>query len=345
MRFLVVGLGSMGKRRIRNLQYLKAGDIVGYDPRSDRRQEAQDRYGIQTFTEIGRAMDTEPDALVISTPPDLHSYYACLAVEHNKHFFTEVNVVLDGMDELIATCDGRGIVAAPSCTGYFQPSIRLIKSLIDSNSIGPILAFTYHVGQYLPDWHPWEDYRTFYVAKRETGACREILAFELTWLTWLFGEAEMASCFKDKLSNLDVDIDDVYQVLLRFKRKTSGHILVDAISRVPYRTFRLLSEYGVIDWSWTEKTVRVYRADEKKWREYPEPEGFVQEGYLAAENMYIDEMQCFLQAIRGETSWPYTLTADKKNLELLYAADQSSDQLIHIQVDRNKDENSHKREN
>ncbi len=330
MKFLIVGLGSMGKRRIRNLQHLQAGELLAYDPREDRREEAKQRYGVATFTEFGAAMEAHPDALIISTPPDRHIDYALAAARANLHFFTEASVVDDRMDELINICSGKRIVAAPSCTMRFQPSVRTIKDLITANTIGPILHFTYHSGQYLPDWHPWEDYRTYYVARRETGACREIVPFELTWLTWLFGDVEKLSCIKAKLSKLAVDIDDVYQMIMRFESGALGHLLVDVIARVPYRSCRFLSEEGVIEWAWAEKKVKVFTAGDGKWTEHPEPEQFVEKGYVAAENMYIEEMNCFLRAIRGEQPYPYTFVQDKRILDLLLAAEKSSDEGKHV---------------
>ena len=76
MKFLIVGLGSMGKRRIRNLQYLKAGKIIGFDTREDRAKDAEEKYNIQAFTDFEEAMGQNPDAVIISTPPDLHVKYA-----------------------------------------------------------------------------------------------------------------------------------------------------------------------------------------------------------------------------------------------------------------------------
>ena len=102
MKFLIVGLGSMGKRRIRNLKYLKAGEIIGFDTMEARRKEAEEKYGIKTFDDFDKAKKEQPDAFIISTPPDLHVKYAMEAAKHNKHFFMEASVVDEGMDELIA---------------------------------------------------------------------------------------------------------------------------------------------------------------------------------------------------------------------------------------------------
>jgi predicted dehydrogenase len=331
MRFLVIGLGSMGKRRIRNLQYLKAEEILGFDTREYRCKEAEANYGIKTFKKLEEALSEDPDAFIISTPPDLHLDYALIATEQNKHFFIEASVVADGMDELIALCKGKNIIAAPSCTMRFHPSVKRIKELVDNKVIGDILAFTYHSGQYLPDWHPWEDYRSFYVARKETGACREIVPFELTWLTWILGDIDCIACFKDKLTNLEVEIDDIYQILMKFKNGVLGHMLVDVISRTPYRVCKLISEEGVITWDWGAG-VKVYTAKDRDWKEYTEEQGTTVEGYTdkIKEEPYIEEMRHFIEAIRGEIRYPYTLEEDKRILNILYAAEKSSERGVHV---------------
>lgn len=333
MKFLIVGLGSMGKRRIRNLQYLRAGDIIGFDLQEDRTKEATEKYKIRTLGNFEEAMDENPDALIICTPPDLHVKYALIAATNNKHFFVEASVVDEGMDELIALCKGKKIVAAPSCTMRFHPSVRKIRELVNSGVIGKPLAFTYHSGQYLPDWHPWEDYRKFYVAKKETGAAREIVSFELVWLTWMFGNIDAISCFKGKLSKLDVDIDDAYQIIIKFKSGVFGHMLIDVISRVPDRSCKIFGEEGVTLWDWGVGA-KVYTAKDKCWTNYPEKGGIAVEGYTEKikEEPYIEEMDRFIRAIKKEEKYPYTLEEDKTILDLLYAAEKSSDDKIHVKI-------------
>jgi predicted dehydrogenase len=228
-------------------------------------------------------------------------------------------------------CKNKKIVAAPSCTLRFNSSIRKIKEVIDSGEIGRLLAFTYHSGQYLPDWHPWEDYRKFYVAKRETGAAREIVSFELVWLTWVFGNIETVSCFCGKTSILDIDIDDIYQVLMKFKNGVFGHMQVDVVSRVADRSCKIFGEKGVVFWNWGED-IKVYTAKDKEWKSYKERKGVSVPGYdeKIKEEPYIEEMKQFIKAIRKEEKFPYTLEEDKAILELLYASEESSQKQTHI---------------
>jgi len=215
----------------------------------------------------------------------------------------------------------------------FQPSIKKVKELVEKDTIGNVLLFTHHSGQYLPDWHPWEDYRKFYVAKRATGAAREIVAFELVWLTWVFGPIHSVSCFKGKLSSLEIDIDDAYQVILKFKNKVLGNMLVDVISRVAERTCEIYGEEGNIHWEWGTG-VKVYTVENKQWKEYAEKVGTRVEGYdeKIKEEPYIEEMETFVRAVKGEIKYPYTLEEDKQALDLLKAIERSSDSEMHVKA-------------
>ena len=333
MKFLVIGLGSMGKRRIRNLQYLKAGELAGFDPREDRRHEATEKYHLRTFADLDQALaDFDPHALVISTPPDLHVKYAKIAAASQRHFFTEASVVDDEMEALMALCRAHPrVVAAPSCTMRYFPSVQAMKRIVDSGELGRPLLMTYHSGQWLPDWHPWEDYRAFYVAKRATGACREIVPFELAWLTWLLGPVEAVTAMRGKLSTLDVDIDDAYQTLLQFRSGVRGHLLVDVIARAPVRMFRLCSEQATLEWDAMAKQVRLFRAATHEWEFIPEPERIQEPGYINAENPYIEEMRDFVAACLGQKPWAYTLADDQAILNVLSAIEASSSQGCQIQ--------------
>lgn len=328
MRFLIVGLGSMGKRRARNLLALGQTDIIGFDPRADRRQEVAQLYGIRVVDQFQEGMDTDPDVLIICAPPDLHSEYALLAVRKGRHYFSEIGIPDDRLLMLEKECRERGVVGAPSCTMRYHPAIRKAKAVLDSGEIGAVLAFTHHFGEHLTRWHPWEDYRDFYVSRRHTGACREIVTFELIWLTWLCGDVEAISAFKGKICDLGTDIDDVYQVILKFRSGCLGHLQVDALQRAGYRQSRFVCEKGVISWDWDAHRLMVFGAD-GSWREYPDTHT-----QTSVEGFYIDEMAAFLKAVRGEQAWPFPLSQSRCVLDLLCAAERSAESGRHVSVKR-----------
>jgi predicted dehydrogenase len=186
------------------------------------------------------------------------------------------------------------------------------------------------MGQYLPDWHPWESISKFYVGQRQTSATREMVPFEMEWITWIFGDVKTISCLKGKTSDLPVDIDDVYQVIFEFENGVIGHLLVEVISRTPTRILRVVGDKGTIEWNWLEDVVRLYDIKKKQWVEFKEKRGFKEKGYVAKENMYIEEMKNFINAIKGKEKYVYSLEDDLKILTLLESSEKSSDEHIHI---------------
>lgn len=325
LRVCVVGLGSMGKRRVRNFTALGAKEIWGFDLQTARREEAHQKYGIETFAEFEAAAAKKPDVFIISTPPDWHTPYALEAAKRQTPFFTEASVVSKGMQELIDLCKKENTWGVPSCTMRFYPGPKKIKEILNSGQIGKPVSFTYHCGQYLPDWHPWEDYRKFYAGKRETGAAREITPFEMVWLLPLFGKLQAVQCMKGKTGSLDVDIDDVYQMLFRYQENVFGHVQIDALAREAVRDLRILGTEGTLEWRMMTHEVRVFSASTKKWTAFPLQSGTAEAQYVNPEEPYIAEMKAVAEAVLGKQPFPYTLEEDLAFLHLLEAAEKSSD--------------------
>lgn len=326
MRVLVIGQGSMGRRRVRNLLHIGTTEVAAFEPDGERRQQAQDENGIRAFATFEDGLAWGPDAVVISTPPDRHHEYALGAARRDLHFFTEASVVPGETRELIDAVAGKPIVAAPSCTLRFHPGIRTMRTRIAEGAIGRPLVVLHHVGQHLADWHPWEDYRTFYVARRETGPAREIVPFELNWMTYLFGGLTSIQGVCEKVSALEVDIDDLYSGLVRFDSGVEGMLVVEVISRPAIRCARIVGEEGTLIWDFGAREVREWDKAGDRWIEHPDPppvEG--PGGVWVAENMYIEEMRGFLDAIAGDLdAYPFSLEEDDQLLRALAALERAS---------------------
>lgn len=323
MKFLVIGLGSMGKRRVRNLQALGVEYVAGFDVRKDRRLETKTKYGISVFDDIETAIaEANPDACTICTPPDLHMHYAFLVQARNMDCFIEASVVqkeeILRLDQLIR---GGSTLALPSCTMMFYPGPKKIKELVDAKAIGEVISINYHTGQYLPDWHPWEDIADFYVSKRETGGAREIVPFELTWLCHIFGVPKALACWKGKLSALNADIDDLYHCIMQFPK--SGmvcNMTVEVISRPQAtREMRILGTEGVIVFSGDANSVRYRNIQMQDWAHFEFKAGTVENLYINPEEPYIEEMYAWTQALvsRDASSYPNSLREDYQILKVL----------------------------
>ena len=323
MKFLVIGLGSMGKRRVRNLIALGNNEIAGFDLREDRRAEASEKYGISVFSDVDSALKHfRPDALVISTSPEHHMKYAWMAFELGLSCFIEASVVdADRILELHQRTEKSSVLMAPSCTMRHFPGPKKVKDLIKQGVIGKPLNVNYQTGQYLPDWHPWEKIEDFYVSNRETGAGREIVPFELTWLNDIFGKPDALACVKAKLTDMNADIDDIYHCLLRYPEGVLANVTVEVISRPQStREMRVLGSTGEIVFSADENCVRYANTNQPEWVRFDLGGGTVESGYINPEEPYIAEMRDFVNAVTQKTKslYPNTLLDDYYVLQTLY---------------------------
>ena len=325
MKFLQIGLGSMGKRRIRNLKVLGFKDIIGYDLKKERRKECELSYGIRTVDNISKEVVLGVDAIIMSTPPDKHLEYMWLAIQQSMPAFVEASVLRNGLEEVNEAAKKKKVLIAPSCTFKFHPSIKVIKNITRKNLYGKITNFVYHIGQYLPDWHPWENIKDFYVSKKEVGGCREMVPFELTWILDVFGFPEEVFAFYGKTLDLGIDIDDVYSINMKFKNYF-GNMLVDVVSRWANRWFILNMEKAQVIWNWNERVVKVYESVSGRWIYYYEPKEKAYEGYNVniIEKMYVEELKTFISALKGENIFPSSLDEDIRVLKLLETLEKSN---------------------
>lgn len=323
MKFLVIGLGSMGKRRVRCLLALGYTDIVGFDIREDRRKETYEKYNIVTIESLNNISLTNFDAVIISTPPDLHTRYAKMAIDLRKPAFIEASVILEHVQE-IKSYNKNNTFLAPSCTLRFHPMIKDITSIIKGGKYGKITNFSYHSGQYLPDWHPWENVSDFYVSNRETGGGREIVPFELTWIVDTIGWPIDVKGVFEKTIDFGSNIEDSYAFILKYKGMI-GSVVVDVAARYATRSLIINLEFGQIQWRWDEACFNLYEVASNRWIKYSQPDISAATGYNKniGEEMYIEEIRSFISGINVHSLYPNSIDDDIKVLEILNKIEKS----------------------
>lgn len=323
MKFLVIGLGSMGKRRVRCLQALNYFDITGLDVREDRRKQATELYGIETISSLNEVDLSQIDAFIISTPPNLHTHYAKIAIDNDKPAFIEASVILEEVQQM-KDYNKKEVFIAPSCTLKFHPMIKDIKAIIKGEKYGKITNFSYHSGQYLPDWHPWEKVEDFYVSQRIMGGGREIVPFELTWITDVIGFPKSVKGVFEKTIDFGSNIEDTYAFILKYENKV-GAVIVDVASRFATRSLTINLEKAQIKWNWEESCFRLYEVENNRWIKFEQPEFQAIQGYNKniGEKMYIDEIQSFLSGISNSEKYPNSVQNDIKILQLLNQIEES----------------------
>lgn len=321
MKLLVIGLGSMGKRRVRLLkEYDKNIEVIGLDKQEKRRKEAEELHSIKTYDNMDAINFSELDGVLLCSSPLTH---AELILNLNSkgiyNIFTELNLSTNLYDEIIKIEKEKKGILFLSSTLLYRKEIQYIKNIILNDKTKK--NYNYHVGQYLPDWHPWENYNDFFIGQKETNGCREIMAIQLPWLIDIFGEVEEFHCFKDKITDLNIDYNDIYHIILKHKNGTIGSLQFDVVSREATTSLEIISENNHIKWNGIPEGLNVFNLNDKKMEKietYDEVDR--KNGYskLIIEDMYLEEISTFINSIKNNKNYSkYSFEKDKKVLSLI----------------------------
>lgn len=317
MRIVVIGLGSMGKRRIRILQELYAEHtLFGVDGRQDRRSEVKSLYHISCFAAVSD-ITSEIECAFVCTSPLSHAGIIRECLSNGLHVFTELNLVDDGYEENMQLAQKNDLTLFISSTFLYREETQYIISKIDQQQKW---NYIYHIGQYLPDWHPWENYNDFFVGNRRTNGCREIMAIELPWLTKAFGSIQNMQAVRDKITDLSIDYDDNYMIQLQHENGNKGSLIVDVVSPCAVRRFEAYAERRYLSWGGTPDSLRTYNPCTGNLEMVASQEAAeYSSGYrkLVVENAYKAEVKAFFDVLSGKKQIIYGFKEDQEILRLI----------------------------
>jgi len=275
MKFIVIGLGSIGKRHIRNLidAGIKPHNITGIDPRKDRINETKKLYKIkETFNDLYKLNDKCYDAAIICSPTSLHITQAIFLAKKKINIFIEkpLNHNLSKINlfkKLVKKNKLKVLITYPF---RFSKHGLKLKETVNKNKLGKIYFFRGIFSEYLPDWHPWEDYTKFYMSKKNLGGGSLLDQSHLIDMChFLFGEAkEIHGCINSKVSDLRVETDDLVNMNIKFKNGTLGNIHQDMIGRKHQKNLEIICKNGNIYWNVYDLSVQIYNAKTKKTKTF-----------------------------------------------------------------------------
>jgi predicted dehydrogenase len=296
MHFLVVGCGSIGQRHIRNIKAL-GYRVSAYEIDRIKRDCVREKYGIQVFSSLDEALREKYSAALICTPTRMHVSIAIKIAKQRIHLFIEKplsdsHASLEALSEIVKK---NKLVALVACNTRFFPSFKLAKKLLEEKRIGKILSVRVQCGFYLPYWHPYEDYRTSYSANRKLGG-GVILddIHEIDSLYWFFGKVKEVFCLADKISNLEINTEDIAEITLRFKSGVVAQVHLDYLQRTYRRSYEFIGEKGIIVWDYRKQTVELFTKEANRKVVYEENIN------TDREKMFVDEIRHFVNCINGK---------------------------------------------
>lgn len=321
MKFLIAGLGSIGRRHMRNLITLGETDIVLFRTRKSTMPE-DELAPFPQETNLQEALQKhKPDAVIVANPTAMHLDVAIPAAEAGCAILLEkpISHSTERLDQLEAAVQKNGSKVLVGFQFRFHPGLVRAKQLISDNEIGRVVSAHVHFGEYLPAWHPWEDYRKGYAARSDMGGGVVLTqCHSLDYLPWLVGRVESAWGVVAKLSDLEVDVDDTAKIGLRFKGGALGSLHLDYNQQPPSHHFEVIGTKGSLQWNLSDGATRIYRVEKKDWDVYPLPEGWERN------IMFLEQMQHFVAVVRGEAEPSCSLEDGVRVQKLVQAIHESN---------------------
>ena len=351
MKCLMVGLGSIGQRHLRNLRKLTgtstditAYRVMGQTPMlNDQMQvvsslehdcDLEERYGLRVFRNLDKALDDGPDAVFICNPSSLHIPVALKAARAGCHLFIEkpLSHNLDKIDELIEVVDRDKLVGMVGYQMRFHPCLKRLRRLLIDGAIGKIVAVRAEVSEYLPSWHPYEDYRQSYAAREHLGGGVILTQIhEIDYLLWLFGAPHRLLTIGGHLSSLEIDVEDVASILMECDvggQRIPVHLHQDYVQRPPRRTCQVIGNDGTIMVDFRAVTVEVFDTQGRSI------ERTVTEGF-DRNQLFLEQTQHFLDCVDKQEQPLVSIYDGAQSLRIALAAKRSLLEGHQIEFDLN----------
>lgn len=263
LKFVVVGLGSAGRRHASNLAALGARRIEAVSAHRRLPPEAAPAGIGAVHHDLDAALQSPADVVVVANPTSLHADCAAKALRSGAHVYLEKPAASSAPEAralLLAAADARRVVAI-GCQLRFDPCLTALRELILSGRLGRILSAQVMMGEYLPDYHPGENAKEGYAARRELGGgvlLTQIHDFD--YLHWLLGPFDRAFAAGGRRSDVAVDVEDSVDFLLRSPSgfAAAGHM--DFLQRAKTRRLTVAGDAASAVWDASRGTLLLSTA-------------------------------------------------------------------------------------
>jgi predicted dehydrogenase len=331
MKFLIAGLGSIGRRHLRNLIALREKDIILLRTRKGTLPD-DELAAFPVETDLKETLKKhKPDAVIIANPTALHLDIAIPAAEAGCHILLEkpVSNSLERLDVLQNTAQKSGSRILVGFQFRYHPTINKARELVQSNAIGNVLTVHAHWGEYLPQWHPWEDYRQSYAARADLGGGVIVtLTHPFDYLRYLIGEVDSLFSFNGHLSPLQVDVEDAAEIGLKFKNGAIGGVHLNYFQRPPVHRLEIVGTDGTLRWDNADGILHFYKMQTPFGSYSDDPPAPVTEAFsppagFERNQLFIAQTRHFIDVVRGEEEPMCNLNDGVQALKMALAAYES----------------------
>ena len=324
MRILIVGVGSIGRRHITNLNTLGYEDIDVVDISEKNLDYVKKNFRINdVFMDLNGALNAKDyDIGFILTPSIYHASMALELAHKGLDIFIEkpLSHNLGDVDELISVKEKNNLLVMVGYNQRFNFGLRKLKSCLDKEMLGKIYYIRVEVGQYLPDWRSWQDYRRNYSAIKELGG-GIILdgSHEIDYVMWLANNSKVkdVKAVYDHVSDLEINVEDVAEAILRFENGIIASIHLNMIERGYNRYCKVVGEKGSLKWVFKDNTLECYEGESKDL--------IIKKYELDQNHSYLEELKYFLNCVKHRVEPLSNIYTAKETLDVVMKIKESGD--------------------
>ena len=323
MRVLLVGLGSIGRRHLSNIKKIDPNaEITVWHLHSKKDELSEKMNDVNRVAySFEDAIRKKPDVAFITCPSSLHISIALMLAREGIDLFIEkpLSSNLADVENFLHIGKTQKIVIMVGYNFRFHRPLQLLKQKISEGTIGKLIGIRAEVGQYLPDWRPGKDYRQSVSARKALGGGAVLeLSHELDYARWLFGEVKSVSAHVNRLSDLDIDVEDTADIILNFSNNAIGSIHLDMIQRSPTRCCHMIGSEGTLNWDGMTDLVTLFSVKNNKWSVLHPAEK------IDWNEMYLTEIQHFFECVNNRKEPLINGFEGKRVLEIALAVLESS---------------------
>jgi predicted dehydrogenase len=330
---LIIGAGSIGQRHIRNLKKIGINEIIALRSQKGHYKKLPKELGVIEVDSWDDAINKKPDIAIIANPTSLHLDATTRIMEHVKGVFIEkpLSQSMDGCQQLIDMLLEKKVVSFVGHNMMFHPIIKNIIKFNDENDVGDIINVQCQVGQWLPDWHPYEDYKKAYYARKDLGGGVALtMIHEIHFVIELAGLPLHVCGEISEYKKLDLDVDVCSDLMVKHKTGAVSQIHLDYLQQQAHRSGLVTFERGWLTYDFNKMELTGQKIGE-------EPHVIWSGSEYDYNQMYISQLKEFVRYVEeGRVKNHYDASSSVESLKTVEAFFKSDRTGMKVDIERNE---------
>lgn len=337
MRVLFVGLGGIGQRHLRLLSEILGDELEAHAVRTRGLNDVlsssltvvpgenlETKYRLALHRSLDEGLNAAPEVVFVTNPTSMHYAAAHAALERGIPVFIEKPIAVFAdeardLRDLAIRNETRNMVGFQM---RFHPCFSAVSNLIRENRLGRILSARFQVAEYMPNWHRYEDYRGMYASRRDLGGgVIRTQIHEIDMIFALFGMPETVYTVGGKLSDLEIDVEDVAHSILRFgsgETRVPVVLSQDYLQAPPRRSFEIVGTSGKVEVDLVAHSMCHYSSTGELERKLAFPD-------FQRDQLFRDQLHCLLRYLAGGAHPPVSLVEGCGSMDIADACLSSLD--------------------